>query len=299
MTRWSGSALMRSKTPVTGRGGDRNARAARAIGSGDAARERRARGAVPGARGVALGCGGGGHQTAPPACGRRAGGRTSRAGSAAISPGVGTTERRNTSSASGVRPQRADRQVGRADAALRAVGEEALDAPVLQRVERDRGEPAGRAQQLPGERERLVELVELAVDRDPDRLEGALGRVAAAEPRGRGDRGGDGVDELEGGGESAAAADDLPRDPLGVALLAVLAQRAREAAALPRVDDLGGGQLLRRVHAHVERRVVGVGEAALARVDLHRGHPEVEVDEVGLEALLLQQLEPVRRSRRG
>ena len=120
--------------------------------------------------------------------------------------------------------------------------------------------------------------------------------MPAAEPRGRGDRGGDGVDELERRGErpALAAAHDLAGDPLGVALLAVLAQRARELAALPRVDDLGRGQVLLRVHAHVERRVVGVGEPARASVDLHRGHPEVEVDEVGLEALLAQQLEAVR-----
>ena len=72
----------------------------------------------------------------------------------------------------------------------------------------------------------------------------------------------------------------------GVALLAVLAQDAREAAAVPGVDELGGGQLLVGVHPHVERRVVGVGEAALARVDLHRGHAEVEVDDVGAHALL-------------
>ena len=42
------------------------------------------------------------------------------------------------------------------------------------------------------------------------------------------------------------------------------------------------------IHAHVERRIPGVGEAALARVDLHRGHPEVEVDHVGLEAFVAQ-----------
>ena len=46
-------------------------------------------------------------------------------------------------------PAPADRQVGRADAAARAVGEEALDAPVLERVEGDRGEPAAGAQQRP------------------------------------------------------------------------------------------------------------------------------------------------------
>ena len=70
----------------------------------------------------------------------------------------------------------ADGQVGRADAAARAVGEEALDAAVLERVERDRGEPAADAQQVPRARERLVELAQLVVDRDPDRLERALGR---------------------------------------------------------------------------------------------------------------------------
>ena len=82
------------------------------------------------------------------------------------------------------------------------------------------------------------------------------------------------------------AAHDLAGDPLGVALLAVLADHARDAAAVPRVDQLGGGQLLVGVHAHVERRVVGVREAALARVDLHRRHAEVEVDHVGFQALL-------------
>ena len=49
---------------------------------------------------------------------------------------------------------------------------------------------------------------------------------------------------------------------------------------------------LRRVHAHVERRVVGVGEPALARVDLHRGHAEVEVDHVRAHALVEQRVEP-------
>ena len=52
------------------------------------------------------------------------------------------------------------------------------------------------AQQRPGERERAVELLELVVDGDPQRLEGALGRVAAGEPRRRGDRRLDRVDQL-------------------------------------------------------------------------------------------------------
>src|SRR3954451_18852544 len=69
----------------------------------------------------------------------------------------------------------ADGQLGRADAPARAVGEEALDAAILERVEGERGEPAADLEHREGQRERLVELLQLAVDGDPDRLEGALG----------------------------------------------------------------------------------------------------------------------------
>ena len=41
------------------------------------------------------------------------------------------------------------------------------------------------AQEVPGQRQRRVELVELVVHGDPDGLEDALGRVAAAEAGGR------------------------------------------------------------------------------------------------------------------
>src|SRR5205823_6088046 len=105
-------------------------------------------------------------------------------------------------------------EVGRADAASGPVREEALDAPVLERLEADRRQAALGREDLPGERERLVELRELAVDGDPDGLERPLGWVAVGEAGGRRDRGGDRVVELEGGGERAAA-DDLPRDPVG------------------------------------------------------------------------------------
>ena len=93
----------------------------------------------------------------------------------------------------------ADGQVRRADAAARAVGEEALHAPVLERVERDRGEAPARLEDLPGERQRGVELGELLVDGDPDPLERALGGMPAGEARRRGDRRGDRLDQLEGG----------------------------------------------------------------------------------------------------
>src|SRR5262249_50291335 len=115
----------------------------------------------------------------------------------------------------------ADGQVGRADAASRALGEEALDAPVLERVERDRAQDAAGRQHLPRARKAVVDLLQLGVDGDPDRLEGALGRVAAAELRGDRDRGLDHLDErlrrLDR--RLLAGADDRAGDLAGVALL--------------------------------------------------------------------------------
>ena len=83
----------------------------------------------------------------------------------------------------------ADGQVGRADAAAGLLGEEALDAPVLERVEGQRGERGRRPSATShASGSASSSCCELAVDGDPDRLERALGRVAAGEARGRGDR---------------------------------------------------------------------------------------------------------------
>jgi hypothetical protein len=154
-------------------------------------------------------------------------------------------------------------------------------------VEGDRRDPPIFGQQLPGDWQRRLELSQLVVDGDSDALERPLGRMAAGEARRRGDGGGDGIDELERRRERPAA-DDLARDPVGVALLAVVAQHARDPPLVPRVQRLGGRERLVGVHPHVERRVVGVGEAALARVDLDGGHPEVQVDHVRAHALVAQ-----------
>ena len=48
------------------------------------------------------------------------------------------------------------------------------------------------------------------------------------------------------------------------------------------VEDVGGGGAGRRVHAHVEGRVLRVGEAAVRLVELHRGDAEVEEDALDL-----------------
>ena len=86
-------------------------------------------------------------------------------------------------------------------------------------------------------------------------------------------------------GRSIAAADDLPRDLPRVALLAVAAEDQRQLALVGLVDELPRRELGRRVHAHVERRVGRVREAALRPVELHRRDAEVEQDRVGLDVV--------------
>ena len=86
---------------------------------------------------------------------------------------------------------------------------------------------------------------------------------------------------------SASRADDtigdrrpLPhhrrRDPPGEPLLAVLPQHPGQLAGRVGVHDVGGRRPGRRVHPHVQRRVLRVGEAAPRLVQLQRGDPEVE-----------------------
>ena len=64
-------------------------------------------------------------------------------------------------------------------------------------------------------------------------------------------------------GRSCAAADDGAGDRPRVALLAVAVEDVGQRALRQLVDQVGRGARLGRVHAHVERRVGGVREAAL------------------------------------
>src|SRR5207248_4370278 len=114
-------------------------------------------------------------------------------------------------------------------------GDEALHAPVLERVEADRRQRSAGAEQPPSARERPVELPELIVDGDAKCLEGALGRVAAAEAGRRRNGGVDRLDQLERGrdGRARAATHDRTGDRRGATLLAEVAQRPRQAALVP------------------------------------------------------------------
>ena len=133
-------------------------------------------------------------------------------------------------------------------------------------------------------RQRRLERAELVVDRDPQRLEDALGGMPVAEPRGRGDRRLDRVDELArplerllraAGGRSRGRSGgrSAPRRSGGRSARA----RARSASfTSSRAEYVRG-----RVHPHVERRVGRVREPALGPVELHARDAEVEQDGVG------------------
>src|SRR5690606_40483808 len=69
------------------------------------------------------------------------------------------------------------RQTRIARIAARRAREVALDDPVLERVEADDDETAAGREQRLGLRERRLERVELAIDRDPDRLKDARRRM--------------------------------------------------------------------------------------------------------------------------
>src|SRR5206468_5600575 len=92
----------------------------------------------------------------------------------------------------------ADGEVRRAGATALELAERVLDDPVLEGVEADHRDPAAGAEHLDGRRERGLELAELVVDGDPERLEDALCGMAVAEARRGGNRGLDSLDELAG-----------------------------------------------------------------------------------------------------
>jgi hypothetical protein len=133
-------------------------------------------------------------------------------------------------------------------------------------------DPVERAGQGP------LQHLQLRVDLDAQRLEGALRRVAAGPPGRRGDRGAHQVGEPGRRRERRLGplGDDGGRDPPGERLLAVAAQDSGERGLVIGVEHVGRGAPGRRVHPHVQRRVAGVGETAVVEVQLQRGDAEVE-----------------------
>src|ERR1700686_3879799 len=100
--------------------------------------------------------------------------------------------------------------------------------------------------------ESLLDLAELVVDGDPDRLKGPRRDMDVARPGSPGDRGLDGRGQVERGAERAPRHDEL-RDPASPALFAVLPEDPLDLGDVVRVDDRRGRERIAGVHAHVER----------------------------------------------
>ena len=162
-------------------------------------------------------------------------------GLTATSSGEAVTDLRVRSSASGVRPQA---HTGRSGGQMHPWARAARNR-FTRRSSREWNEiPANRpfpSQKLPGGRQGAIELAELVVDRDPQRP----GRCAWPGGRRRSGRG-PGSPSVTTSTRRSVVADGRPRplardgarDAVGVALLAEVAQDARQAPLLPRVDGV-------------------------------------------------------------
>ncbi len=158
---------------------------------------------------------------------------------------------------------------------------------------REHGDPAADRDPVHRRRNGPLQPRELAVDLDAQRLEGPLGRVAAGPLGGLRQGVADQLDEPGAVGEGLllAPTDDRGHDPLGLLLLAVLAQDPDQLARRVGVQDLGGADARGLVHPHVQRRVLRVSEPAVGLVQLHGGDAQVEEDALdGREAQPVQDL---------
>src|SRR5439155_13325570 len=117
----------------------------------------------------------------------------------------------------------ADREVGRTLAAAFAIAHEALDDPILERMEADHREPATGPQHRERGRQRGLEGAELVVDGNPERLEHALGGMTVSKAGRSRNRRLDRLDEVARPLERILlpAPDDRLRDLPRVPLLAV------------------------------------------------------------------------------
>src|SRR5437762_6962250 len=143
----------------------------------------------------------------------------------------------------------AARRARRAEAVGRPAAEGVLHAPVLERVVGEHGEPAARTEHAVAVGEEALQLAQLVVHRDADRLEGAgcgmePGPSPAEDAR-------DHARQLARRGEGTGAHDGA-RQRAGARLLAELGQGTGDLALGPLVHDLGGAGTAAGIHARSE-----------------------------------------------
>src|SRR5438309_3003662 len=125
----------------------------------------------------------------------------------------------------------------------------------------------------------VLDLAELVVDRDSERLKSPGRDVDVSRPGATRYGGLDGLRQIAGGAQRAARHYELS-DPAGPTFLAVLLQDALDLGHVVVIDDLRRGELCVGVHPHVERAIGAEAESATRVVDLRAGKTEVEEDQV-------------------
>jgi hypothetical protein len=127
--------------------------------------------------------------------------------------------------------------------------------------------------------ESCLDLTELVVDLDADRLKRSRRDVDVTRPGAARDGGLDGRSKIARGAERAPRHDELC-DPAGPSLLAVFLEDPLELCGVITIDDGRRGELGAGVHPHVERPVGAEAEPAVGIVDLRAGETEIEEDQV-------------------
>src|SRR6266852_1817386 len=147
-------------------------------------------------------------------------------------------------------------------------------------MEADHSEPATGPQHREGGRQRGLEGAELVVDRDPQRLEHALGGMSLAEAGRRRNGGLDRLDEIACSFERLLlpAPYDRLRDLACIALLAVALEDRGQIPFCGLVDDSGRAHVGTGIHAHVERRVcTGVRFASRSKYTRAQGSRSIAI----------------------
>ena len=177
--------------------------------------------------------------------------------------------------------------MGRTDAVARLAREEAFHGPIFERMERDDPEPATGPEDPHGGGKTLLEVRDLLIHRDPQRLK-RLGRRIDP-PRSPRLHARDEAAELVRRREPVLrpATDDRSCDARGLRLLAVVGEHAAKVTFAPAVHDVCRRIANVRVGTHVQRASRAKAEAAVVVRELDRREPEIQEDAVDRNEVVL------------
>ena len=155
--------------------------------------------------------------------------------------------------------------------------QKSLDPSVLERVKRDHGQPTAMHQQLFGRDEPAIELTKLVIDGDAEGLKGpSCGILSRFGFRHRGTHD---FGELDRPFNRPATlrCGDRTGNSAGEPFPAEIVDQLCQLAFRQRRNQICGARDL-AAHPHIERPVKAKRKAALWRIELHRGDPQIQGD---------------------